>query len=523
MALSKNSVISIQDALTSVSAGNELANAIQNGCTLSPDTFRRLQIAMDDDGVGSDIQAAILGNQSLSIKDIQYMVDGFASQRVAGDVANNIAGGISLAAQRVMHNYINIVPNPLGVLSTSPAANVSMPGGFSLTETLGASQLVHLTFPAGSAFPTSGPGSFFEISNVGNANRYAIWFNVTGAAPSASAAQTDAHSTYTTLSTMTSTPISATLDGQTLTPGVYSTGAASLAGSGAAAMTFNGAGVYVIITASTLTTGAGGAATMTLSGGALAKNIYWIVGSSATINSGTAGTFQGNIIAQASVTDTLGGTVNGSLIALSGAVTLSAAAVVNAELAPLLPVAGSYGLLGAAGVTNTGSTVVTGNVGSFPTASVTGFPPGVFTPISTGNTNPTPGGFTGIEVTVGAGDSANTVAADVFAALNGNLIGMNESLSAPSVDITINPITSQVGTASFSPPAGTYTGTHLVSLSSTTCNVTFYYTTNGSTPTRSSTLYTGPISVATSETIKVLGVKNGFMDAVVASAAYTII
>jgi hypothetical protein len=46
-----------------------------------------------------------------------------------------------------------------------------------------------------------------------------------------------------------------------------------------------------------------------------------------------------------------------------------------------LGVAGSYALLGGAGVTNTGATVINaGNVGSFPTASITGFPPGVIVP-----------------------------------------------------------------------------------------------------------------------------------------------
>ena len=191
------------------------------------------------------------------------------------------------------------------------------------------------------------------------------------------AAQTAANAAYTSLNAMTAMPISATLDGQTLTPGVYSTGAASLAGSGAGTLTFNGAGVYVIQTASTLVTGAGGTPTMTLTGGATAANIYWVVGSSATINSGFTGTFQGNVIADTSITDTLGGTVNGSMIALTGAVTLSAATIVTAQNSPLLNYAGSYGVLGSSAVTNTGFTVVNGNVGSSPTNSITGFPPGV--------------------------------------------------------------------------------------------------------------------------------------------------
>jgi len=163
-------------------------------------------------------------------------------------------------------------------------------------------------------------------------------FTVTGATNlangAAHTAQNDALAAYTTMAAEApGTVIPSALDGQTLTPGVYSfsSGAATLATSGPATLTFNGAGQYIIITASTLTTGAGGVPTMVLSGGALAKNIFWIVGSSATINSGNIGTFQGNIIAQASITNTLGGTVNGSLIALTAAVTLSAAAVVNSQ------------------------------------------------------------------------------------------------------------------------------------------------------------------------------------------------
>ena len=150
----------------------------------------------------------------------------------------------------------------------------------------------------------------------------------------AQTAQNDALSAYTTLAAHSSTVIPSALDGQTLTAGYYSftSGAATLAQSGPGTLTLNGSStdIFVIKTASTLTTGAGGAATITLTGGALAKNVYWVVGSSATINSGTAGTFQGNIIAQASITNTMGGIVNGSLIALTAAVTLSAITTINA-------------------------------------------------------------------------------------------------------------------------------------------------------------------------------------------------
>lgn len=83
-------------------------------------------------------------------------------------------------------------------------------------------------------------------------------------------------------------------------------------------------------------------------------------------------------------------------------------------------------------------------------------------------------------------------------------------------------INGAVATPTFSPVAGTYTGTQSVTVSSTTAGSTFYYTVNGATPTRASTLYSGPISVAASETVKVLGTKVGFSDSAIASAAYVI-
>ncbi len=47
-----------------------------------------------------------------------------------------------------------------------------------------------------------------------------------------------------------------------------------------------------------------------------------------------------------------------------------------------------------------------------------------------------------------------------------------------------------VATPQFSPIAGTYSSTQTVSISTTTPSATIYYTTNGSTPTTSSTIST---------------------------------
>jgi hypothetical protein len=154
----------------------------------------------------------------------------------------------------------------------------------------------------------------------------------------ANQARIDATAAYTDISTRSATPISSTLDGQTLGAGVYSesSGTFNLAQSGDGTLTLNGSStdIFIFQCSSTLTTGAGGIPTITLTGGALASNVYWAVGSSATINVGvtSAGAeFKGTIIAQASITDTQGGIVTGRLLAgiSAGAVTLSAATTIN--------------------------------------------------------------------------------------------------------------------------------------------------------------------------------------------------
>jgi hypothetical protein len=115
------------------------------------------------------------------------------------------------------------------------------------------------------------------------------------------------------------TALPADIGGMTLAPGLYKA-PVSLAITGN--VTLDGRNdpnaVFIFQMASTLTTSVN--STVTLVNSVSACNVFWQVGSSATLN--TASTFNGNILALASISLGTGAVVNGRVLARTGAVTL---------------------------------------------------------------------------------------------------------------------------------------------------------------------------------------------------------
>jgi Ice-binding-like/Secretion system C-terminal sorting domain len=114
--------------------------------------------------------------------------------------------------------------------------------------------------------------------------------------------------------------ISAALGGQTLTRGVYDGGALDLASNTTLTLSGSATDVFILRAASTITINTN--STVALSGGAVWSNVFWYVGSSATILSGT--TFNGTILAVTSITLNASAVlVTGRLLAHGGAVTIN--------------------------------------------------------------------------------------------------------------------------------------------------------------------------------------------------------
>jgi len=203
------------------------------------------------------------------------------------------------------------------------------------------------------------------------------------------------------LPTTTFTTLDNQLGGQTLVPGVYAFGHANTANITAASpLVLNGEGdvnaVFVFQASSDLVTASD--SVVQLENGAQACNVFWQVGSSATLNS--ASTFVGTIMALTSATLFTGATVQGRVLAENGAVTLEANTITTpttcltssptATTAPTTTTSPA----GAGGATGAGETTATGTSGGGGSGgTAAGATTGSATSTASGATGAVPTGF----------------------------------------------------------------------------------------------------------------------------------
>ncbi len=232
--------------------------------------------------------------------------------------------------------------------TTKTSARLRLCAGIGVTLAMGIFLVAGTAFAAGPAAPDLGTaGSFAVLAGAGITNTGpttikgdvgtyptttetgfgSVTLNGTDHAGDAvtQGAKTDLTTAYTTAAGAGPTiPVVGDLGGQTLTPGVYNT-ATSLALTGTLTLSGTSSDVWIFQAGSTLTTASG--SSVVFSGGATPCNVFWQIGSSATIGTGSA--FKGTIMALTSITLTTGATIDGRALARNGAVTLDTNTITN--------------------------------------------------------------------------------------------------------------------------------------------------------------------------------------------------
>lgn len=239
------------------------------------------------------------------------------------------------------------------------------------------------------------------------------------------------------------TSVSGDLVGRTLTEGVYNS-TSSLALSGQ--LTLDGQGnpnsVFIFQVASTLVTAS--ASSIILTNGAQACNVFWQVGSSATL--GTASSFKGTILALTSITVQTSATVEGRALARNGQVSLDTN-VFTSPACITTPTTSAPATTGTptASVTPTGTATATPTATTTPSASATVTSPAAITPTAT-ETPATGGGGTGTDEATSSATLARTGSGAGNGAGDGSATGRNQGTNVDTAVGLANQGTAAFGT-----------------------------------------------------------------------------
>jgi hypothetical protein len=101
-------------------------------------------------------------------------------------------------------------------------------------------------------------------------------------------------------------------------------------------------------------------------------------------------------------------------------------------------------------------------------------------------------------------------------------IAVSTGLLQSNVTSAAYVLSSQTAPPNFSPAAGTYVSAQNVAFTDDSANATIYYTTDGSMPTHSSAVFSTPIPVTTTKTIRAIASSTGLSDSGVVSGTFNI-
>ena len=98
------------------------------------------------------------------------------------------------------------------------------------------------------------------------------------------------------------------------------------------------------------------------------------------------------------------------------------------------------------------------------------------------------------------------------------------NVQVDNIVVVYSPInTSAVATPTFSPAAGIYSEVQNITITCATDGATIYYTIDGTDPTETSSVYSSPIEVSSTTTIKAIATAEGYNNSSVATATYNIV
>lgn len=295
-------------------------------------TFTPLNDLTDGVTYTATVKGGAAGVKDLAVPANQMAAD-FVWSFTAGPATGNCLAPVPLlsaasfgtlggTAGMTNQGTLTVVNGDIGTTATSTAVTGFHDGGFGCTYTETPSNMgtvngkIYTAAPPPTIdCPTEGTAETFEIARQARDDAVAAYNQLAG------------------LAGLCDPPCAANLAGVTLFPGVYRAPLGSFLIQGAD-LTLDAQGnanaVWVFQMASTLTVGGPGAAfpqSVTLINGAQAKNVFWQVGSAATINAGGGGTMVGTIIAQEGAAFSTAGnttitTLNGRALSLGASVTL---------------------------------------------------------------------------------------------------------------------------------------------------------------------------------------------------------